>query len=161
MDTVDRDQPFCREFRYEAGGQPTFILYSDQMLVDMERFYLRTCPIPPSPMAVDTTFNIGEFYFTETTYKNYAVVRQENGRYPWFPGPVLVHRNQRKEDFQYFWEAVCRYKTSLKEIAIIGSDECSAMYNGIKSVATNAAILFGIEHVEANVRKKLEDLHFP
>ena len=35
------------------------------------------------------------------------------------------------------------------------------MYNGIKSVATNAAILFGIEHVEANVQKKLEDLHFP
>ena len=43
--------------------------------------------------------------------------------------------------------------------AIIGSDECSAMYNSVKSITTEACVLFGIEHVEKNIQ--LDNIHFP
>ena len=50
---------------------------------------------------------------------------------PWFPGPVLVHRHQEKEDFAYMWQAVKRGNKELENIALIGPDECLEIFSGI------------------------------
>ena len=49
---------------------------------------------------------------------------------PWFPGPVLVHRHQEKEDFAYMWQAVKRGKKELEKIALIGTGECLELFIG-------------------------------
>ena len=51
----------------------------------------RHLPIPVSPLAFDTTFNIGEFK-----------VSTKNEQCPWFPGSILVHRKERKIDFETY-----------------------------------------------------------
>ena len=102
---IDRLQPYIREFLLRNGNQPSIVAYLDQTLNDLERFCVgkMKCIVP---LAIDTTFNISRFYFTQTAYKNISLVSKETGKHPWFPGPLLVHRSKTQEEFQYFWQAV-------------------------------------------------------
>ena len=81
---VENEQPFLREFNLESGEQPKLMLYFDQTLTDIERFCCQVSRF--SPLAADTTFNIGEYLFTQTTYKNLSLIRKDTGGHPWFPG---------------------------------------------------------------------------
>ena len=89
------------------------------------------------------------------------VRRKDNSRHQWFPGPSMVHRRERLEDFEYFWQSVAPRDKRMENVAVLGSDECKELYKGIGAVAKQATILLGIEHVEKNVMRKLDDLHFP
>ena len=148
MLATDKDQPFIRELRYDCGGQPVIIFYLDQMLTDMAHFATIGIQIPPSPIPCDTTFNIAEYKVTLTAYRNMTVTRKDSGNHPWFPGPGMFHRRERYIDFQYFWQAVCRGKEELKNIAVLGSDECKELIDGVRSVAKDAKVFLGLEHVE-------------
>ena len=108
LSPIDPDQPFICEFLYQSGGQPIFVLFLDQNLNDINRFCTDICPSPVSPLAFDTTFNIGEFKFTQTTYKNLSLYKKKTVSHPWFPGLILVHRTEKKIDFEFFWQSVKR-----------------------------------------------------
>ena len=158
---IDRQQPYIREFLLRDGSQPSIVAYLDQTLKDLERFCVgkMKCSVP---LAVDTTFNISRYYFTQTAYKNVSLVSKETGKHPWFPGPLLVHRSKTQEEFQYFWQAVKRNTPELKNIGVIGTDEETAVYNGILSECDGETVhLLGVEHVKANVERKLDELKFP
>ena len=92
---VDPHQPFLCEFCLQSRGQPKFVLLLDQILKNVERF---CCNNNRNTMlAFDTTLNIGEYYFTQSTYQNLHLLHQNSNKHPWFPGPVFVHGNQGKE----------------------------------------------------------------
>ena len=110
LSPIDPDQPFICEFLYQSGGQPIFVLFLDQNLNDINRFCTGICPSPVSPLPFDTTFNNEAFKFTQTTYKNLSLYKKGTVSHPWFPGPILVHRTERKIDFEFFWQSVKRYK---------------------------------------------------
>ena len=97
----------------------------------------------------------------QTVYQNLSVINKTTGKHPWFPGPILVHRTERTVDYQYFWQCITRFRSSLKDIAILGSDECKEMYDGLRCNMNEPTLLFGVEHVEKNVQRKLSDLFFP
>ena len=81
---------------------------------------------------------------------------------PWFPGPVLVHCHQEKEDFAYIGQAVKRGTKELENIALIGTDECFELFSGILNETDDkTGHLLGKEHVLKNTQKKLEKLNFP
>ena len=104
---LDRLQPYIREFMLRHDNQPAFVAYLDQTLVDLQRF----CTSGPgfkSPLVLDTTFNISDFYFTQSAYMNLSLICKDTGKHPWFPGPLLVHRNRDQEMFKYFWQVVKR-----------------------------------------------------
>ena len=52
----------------------------------------RHLPIPVSSLAFDITFNLGEFKFSQTTYKNVSLYKKGTVSHPSFPGLILVHR---------------------------------------------------------------------
>ena len=55
-----------------------------------------------------------------------------------------------------------RGNNSLEDIAIIGTDECDELFDGILDESQgNSGHLLGKEHVFKNVQKKLENLRFP
>ena len=58
---VDAHQPFLREFCLQSGGQPKFVLFLDQTLKDIERFYCNNNR--NTILAFDTTFNIRRVLF--------------------------------------------------------------------------------------------------
>ena len=158
---IDASQPFVREFLYQSGGQPLIVLYLDQTLNDISRFCTRECKLTPSTLAFDTTFNIGEFKFTQTVYKNLSLLKKSTDSHPWFPGPVLIHRRERFEDYSYFWQSVCRAKPDLRHLSVIGSDECQALYDGILSETDGTVHLLGLEHVQKNVQEHLSNRNIP
>ena len=89
------------------------------------------------------------------------MIKKSSNANPWFPGPVLIHRKERKEDFSFYWQSVTRFNEKLKNIAIIGTDECPALYEGILSQTENTAHLLGLEHVKKNVEENLQKCNIP
>ena len=151
-EVIDQLQPYIPEFLLQGGNQPTIVAYLDQTVKDLESV----------PLAIDTTFNIGEFYFTQTAYQNISVVSKAAGKHPWFPGPLLVHRSKCQDVFKYFWQAVKRRCPALENLTVFGTDKETAVYNGILSECAGSTVdLLGEEHVKANIEKKLEELKFP
>ena len=137
------------------------VAYLDQTLKDLERFCVGRMKYTV-PLAIDTTFNISRFYFTQTAYKNVSLVSKETGKHPWFPGPLFVRRSETQEEFQYFWQAVKQKAPALKNLGLFGADEETAVYNGILSECHHETVhLLGLEHVKANVERKLDELKFP
>ncbi len=50
----------------------------------------------------------------------------------------------------------------LENLTVFGTDEETAIYNGILSECTAGAVHFlSEEHIKANIEKKMEDLKFP
>ena len=45
-------------------------------------------------LAMDTTFNIAEYYLTQTVYRHLVVLKQRDDEHPWFPGPTMAHRDK-------------------------------------------------------------------
>ena len=128
---------------------------------DINRFCTGICPSPLLPLAFDTTFNIDKFKFTQTTYKNLSLYKKGTVSHPWFPGPILVHRTERKIDFEFFWQSVKRYKKELGAVKLIGSDDCEELYEGILSQTSNTIHLLGVEHVMKNIEDWLRDSSLP
>ena len=155
---LDKNQPFVREFLLRHGHQSTVVAYLDQTLRDVDRFCTND---PHSPFVVDTTFNIADYYLTQTCYLNLSLVSKTSGKHPWFPGPLLVHRGKNQDEFKFFWQAVKRGCPALESLQVLGTDEETAVYDGILSETKHTIHLLGVEHVMANVEKKLEELHFP
>jgi hypothetical protein len=78
---IDRSQPYIREFLLRDGNQPSIVAYLDQTLKYLERFCVSQmkCSVP---LAIDTTFSIGKFYFTQTAYKNVSLFSKATGKHP-------------------------------------------------------------------------------
>ena len=121
---LDDNQPFIREVIFRHGRQPSIVAFTDQTIKDVSRFCTRSGNLTHfSPLLIDTTFNIAEYYFTQTAYENLSLRKKDTGKHPWFPGPILVHRNKTTEDFKYFWQSVKRENCQLEGLHVLGSDE--------------------------------------
>ena len=163
-DPSAEEQPFLQEILFRSNKQPSYILFLNQSLKDIERFCINTLAPTSfhSILAVDTTYNIGGHYVTQTTYQNLSLFRKDTLKAPWFPGPVLIHRHQEEVDFSYMWQAVKRGNSKLKDLALIGTDECQELIQGIiAETHSETGNLLGKEHVLKNILKKLENLSFP
>ena len=159
---LNKDQPFIQELLVRHGKQVEIVAFLEQTLKDIERFCTKKAnPRETSPLCADTTFNIAEFLVMQTTYQQLSVIRRDNLKHPWFPGPIAFHRNQKQEDFSYFWQAVKRGNLALSDILILGTDEDKAQSEGILQETGGATIhLLGKEHVVANVQRNSFPLIF-
>ena len=163
-DPSSNDQPFLQEILFRKGKQPTYILFTEQSLKDIQRH----CTNGSAPtsfrsiLAIYTTFNVGSHYITQTTYRNLSLLRKETMTAPWFPGPALVHRHQEKEDFAYMWQAVKRGNKELENIALIGTGEFLELFSGILDETDGKTRhLLGKEHVLKKHPEKVGKAEFP
>ena len=92
---MDPHQPFLRKFCMQSGGQRKIVFFLNQASNCVERFCCNNNN--NTAIAIATNFNIGEYYFTQSTYRNLSLLHQNLNKHPWFPGPVFVHRNERKK----------------------------------------------------------------
>ena len=159
---LDDNQPFIREVIFRHGRQPSIVAFTDQTIKDVSRFCTRSGSLTHfSPLLIDTTFNIAEYYFTQTAYENLSLPKKDTGKHPWFPRPILVHRNKTTEVFKYLWQSVKRENYQLEGLHVLGSDEDEALFTGILQETTGTIHLLGLEHVQANVEKELTECNFP
>ena len=103
-DLSDKNQAFLQEVLIRHGKQMNVVTYLKATVDDVAKVccgqgqFFKT-------LAMDTTFNIAEYYFTQTVYRHLAVLKRRDDEHPWFPGPTMAHRDKSTSDFSYFWQA--------------------------------------------------------
>ena len=160
VEVNDEKQPFIQEILMRHGKQICITAYLQATISDTARFCVTDKLF--GVLSIDTTFNIASYYITETAFKYLAIVHEGTQKHPWFPGPLLVQRDKSKNEFSFFWQSCVRGNASLKSLKAIGTDEDTALIEGILQETDGHTIhLLGKEHVKKNIAKHLSNCNFP
>ena len=90
-----KSEAFVRDVK--AAPEPMAVLFNDWQLNNLERFCTNNHSF--SVLSVDTTFNLGDFYVTPTTYRHLMLADVQSGKHPAVIGPVLVHQQMKFSSF--------------------------------------------------------------
>jgi len=93
---------FVRDVK--AAPDPQCVLFFDWQLNDLVRFL--TDDRDFSIFTADTTYNLGDFYVTPTTYQHLMLVDVLTQKHPTMAGPVLVHQQKKFLIFQLFCQHI-------------------------------------------------------
>ena len=147
--------PFIR--RVQVSPEPACLLANNRQLNDVVRFCTAHF-LPPQILCIDTTFNVGNFYVTPTTYKHSLLVDRKYGKPPTLLGPTMVHMQKKAETYQYFSSSLVSLNADLSNVVAIGSDRDVALRKGFSSSFPIATMVYCKGHVEQDIRRKLRDL---
>ena len=133
-----------------------FIVSTAQTFINLSNFCTKyeNC----TPFCVDTTYGVGKFFVTTTSYKNLKLLNKSNNEHPSFPGPALFHVDQDESVFCYFAQTIIACKNDLKSVLFVGSDRDRALINGMSNHFLIATNLYCKKHVEDDIRRKLATL---
>ena len=145
--------PFIR--RVQVGPEPACLLASNRQLNDVGWFCTAHF-LPPQILCINTTFNIGNFYVTPTTYS--LLVDRKYGKPPTLLGPTMVHMQKKAETYQYFLSLLVSLNTDLSNVLAIGSDRDVALRKGFSSSFPIATMVYCKGHVEQDIQRKWGDL---
>lgn len=148
-------KPFIR--RVQVTPEPSCIVASDRQLNDLVRF-CTTQFLPASVLCIDTTFNIGNFFVTPTTYKHKILVDRQYGKEPTLLGPTMIHMQTKAESYKFFGSSLVSLDDELSNILAIGSDRDAALRKGFSSFFPIATQLCCKGHLEQDIRRKMRDL---
>ena len=98
-------------------------------------------------LCIDTTFNLCEYWLTDTCYGNLRLETKE-GKNPIFIGPSIMHFARDEFLFNWFISKMCSFQPKIRSLKTIGTDQDKAIYNGFLS---NTGIKFVI--VRSSFRK--------
>ena len=100
----------------QAAPELMCILYTDRQLEEM----IRNCTDPHlfSPIGVDPTFQLGDFFVTPMVFPLRYMVSKHTGNSPIYLGPILIHKTQK-----FLSSQVVGLKPELRKIKAIGTDE--------------------------------------
>ena len=115
-----KSNAFVRDVK--AAPEPMAVVFFDWQLNDLERFCTNNHSF--SVLSVDTTFNLGDFFVTPTTYRHLML---EDGKHPAIIGPVLVHQQLKFSSFNYFFSTLVSANKQLHHVLAVGSDGDKAL----------------------------------
>ena len=148
-------KPFIR--RVQVTPEPSCFVASDRQLNDLVRF-CTTQFLPASVLCIDTTFNIGNFFVTPTTYKHKILVDRHYGKEPTLLGPTMIHMQTKAESYKFFGSSIVSLDDELSNILAIGSDRDVALRKGFSSCFPIATQLCCKGHLEQDIRRTMRDL---
>ena len=114
---------FVRDVK--AVPDPQCVLCFDWQVRDMECFLTR--PDGFGILTVDTTYNLGHFYVTPTTYPHLMLEDVASNKHPTMLGPVLVHQRMDFASFNYFVGTLVGLNKKLINICAFGTDGQESM----------------------------------
>ena len=107
-----------------------YTLATEKQLYDMERFC--TNPLRFSVFSIDSTFNIGNYYVTNTCYEHLQIVHADGkyrGKHPLEMGPTFIHTDRHAHNYVSFFSSLLRMNPNLKTVQAIGHDGDEALMN--------------------------------
>ena len=133
-----------------------FVVSTPQTIENMDAFCTSygNC----TPFCIDTTYGVGDFFVTTTSYKNLKLLNKRAKEHPFFPGPALFHVDQDETVFSYFAQTLISQKNHLKSILFVGSDRDKALVNGTAKHFHIATNLFCKEHLEDDIMRKFTSI---
>ena len=135
--------------------EPIIFLATEQQLIDIERF----CSNPEEfcILGVDCTFQIADFYYTFTTYRN-LMLATEKGHHPVFIGPGILHKQKLLSSYKTLPLLMTKYRKETSGVLVFGTDGEENLYNAMAEVFVNAKHLRCDIHLRDNVKRKLDEL---
>ena len=77
-------------------------------------------PDSASVLSIDTTFNVGQFYITSTTYQNPKFINQRTGKFVNVTGPALFHVRQDETQFLFFCNTLLEANYEFEKVRFVG-----------------------------------------
>lgn len=107
-----------------------------------------------SLIGIDTTYNIGNFFVTPTSFRNIALQDRRTKKSPIFLGSVMIHY---RCDGGAYSELLTLIKKELGDSVqiTIGSDGDKGFVTAVKDVYPNAIHLYCTRHVKKNIERHL------
>jgi len=128
------------------------ILLNNQHKLDIQRF----CEASGgSVLGVDTTFNVGDFLTTITTYRHLLLLDRKTRESPVLIGPVLLHQNKTKRSYLSLSSQISLETPS---VSVFGTDGDKQLYEAFQLSFPKAQHLLCDIHMKDNVEMKLNDL---
>ena len=117
-----KDKDFIRDYKLAPFG---VVLASEKQLIGIVR--LCTNPDQISILGVDSTFNIGKFDVTHTTYRHLLLETRKaddtgNRTSPLFIGPALIRAMKDEYTYQYFFSTLVALEEQLKNVLSFDTD---------------------------------------
>lgn len=79
-------------------------------------------PSATGVFAIDTTYNVGNFFVTARRYQNRKFIHKQAGRIANLPGPVMFHVKQDASQFYYFANILLEENYEFEQVRYIGGD---------------------------------------
>ncbi|KAJ7373251.1 hypothetical protein OS493_012840 [Desmophyllum pertusum] len=114
-------------------------------------------PDSSSTLSINTTYNIGEFYVTSTTYQSSKVLSNTTGKRAHLPGPAMFHCRKTAKDYRYFAHTLLEADMALECISLVGGDRDKAQ-SGFLLPLKGTTFLPCKRHVKDDISRKLTDL---
>ena len=143
----------------KAAPEPQSVLFYDWQIDDLVRFCTNNSDF--SILTVDTTFNLGDFFVTPTTYHHLMLEDIRTGKHPIMLGPILVHQRTQFATFNYFASTLVGYNKSLRNVLAIGTDGDANLTEALGHSFPFALQLRCFLHFKRNIQEKLRDLAIP
>lgn len=140
----------------KAAPNPQCILFFDWQIKEMIKFL--TNPFCFGVFNVDTTFNLGQFYVTTTSYPHYMLESIRTTKPPHIIGPVLVHQKVDFSSFNYFAGTLVSQDRRLRNIMAFGTDGDKALIEAFGHNFAHAIQLRCFIHSRKNIHEKLRSL---
>jgi len=122
---LSRQEPTVRNLQWTPSLRVVFC--SDEQLEEIKE----ECSSIDSKsiLSIDTTYNVGSFYVTSTTYQSSKFVHSRTGKPAILPGPAMFHVKRSEKDFKCFSHSLLEINQGFEEIAFVGGDRDQA-HNG-------------------------------
>jgi hypothetical protein len=122
-----KEGSFVRDVK--AAPDPQCVLFTDWQISDLECF--ATDSKQYCIFTAETTYNLGDFYVTPTTYQHLLLESVRSGKHPIFIGPILIHQRKNFSAFNYFASTLVGHSKKLREICAFGTDGDQAMVEAL------------------------------
>ena len=103
---------------------PRVVFATDQQLAEIVEEYCTRGS--RSILSIDTTYNVGDFYVTSTTYQSSKFIQSRTGKAAVLPGPAMLHVHTSEKEFKYFAQTLLEHNAKIKRIAFVGGDKDKA-----------------------------------
>lgn len=148
------DEKFSRGIT--AWPEPMCVLGYDYQFKDIARF---CCSQREAyPLGLDTTFNLGEFYVTPTSYKNLLLYNVRDDKPPLFIGPTLVHMTRGYSTYCHLASKLKEEEPDIGDIRSVVTDGEAGLCKALKVFYPHAVKLRCTKHFKENVKDKLKAL---
>ena len=143
----------------KAAPDPQCVMVFDWQISDLVRFL--TDERKFRVFTADTTYNVGEFYVTPSTYKRLMLVDITSKKHPTMAGPVLVHQRKHFAAFNYFASTLVSFNMKLQGLLAFGTDGDEALIEAFLHNFPFAIQLRCFLHMKRNIHSKLGERGLP
>ena len=136
--------------------EPMCILGYQYQFHDIARF----CSDPSLHclLTIDTTFNLGNFYVTPTSYRNLLLESNRTGKNPLFLGPILVHMTRSYAAYSHLLAKLKEKEPNIDDVKPTINDGEPGLMKALDTFLRNSIKLRCLGHFRQNVKDELKKL---